>query len=62
MTSIITDTLFTNLSLYLQGLPENIMQNMAMEMNISETSFLRPLKAGDTFEKGKAVKFTKRKE
>ena len=31
------------------------MQNMAMEMNISESSFLRPVKQGDTFEKGKAI-------
>ena len=28
------------------------MQNMGMEMNISETAFVRPLKPGDTFENG----------
>ena len=29
------------------------MQKIAMEMNLSETAFLRPLKDGDTFEQGK---------
>ena len=44
-----------NYSSHYHGLPESVMQNMAMEMNISETAFVRPLKPGDTFEKGTKI-------